>query len=504
MEFAPLNLATPVFDFARKDPDRLQLRGPLTEPRVEITRGQLASLIARRAQQLSADMNEGDRLLLIAPTTPEFVVEFFAAQSIGLTVVAVNPLATTREIDYFIDDSGANRVVAHPAVAQAGQESAEKAGIAFELCQLITPADLAELPPFDDFTPVERKGEDVAVLLYTSGTTGRPKGAMLTVSNLTNAARIGGIDSKMTEDDRGGTSLPLFHVFGLSSVLMVAVAHGTQLTLLPRFDPVEQLKVMSHDKLTVVSGVPTMWNAIVHAPEGDYDFSHMRFALSGGASAAVELIRKFEERFGAVLTEGYGLTETSAMVSMNPLDGVRKPGSVGLPLPELEYCIKDLTGAEVPAGEVGEVCSRGPVNMPGYWKREDATAEAIDEDGWFHTGDLGRVDEDGYLYIVDRLKDLIIHGGYNVYPREIEEVMYEHPGVLEAAVLGTDDDHYGQIVTAVITPMPGVTLTEEEIEKFARERLSAYKIPRIIKFVDALPKGPSGKILKRAIDVSQL
>ena len=202
VEFAPLNLATPVFDFARKDPDRLQLRGPLTEPRVEITRGQLASLVARRAQQLSADMNEGDRVLLIAPTTPEFVVEFFAAQSIGLTVVAVNPLATTREIDYFIDDSGANRVVAHPAVAQAGQESAEKAGIAFELCQLITPADLAELPPFDDFTPVERKGEDVAVLLYTSGTTGRPKGAMRTVSNLTNAARIGGIASQMTDDDQ--------------------------------------------------------------------------------------------------------------------------------------------------------------------------------------------------------------------------------------------------------------------------------------------------------------
>lgn len=504
MEFTPLNLATPVFTFARKDPDRLQLRGPLTEPRVEITRGQLATLVAQRAEQLGKELNRGDRVLLIAPTTPEFVVEFFAAQAVGLTVVAVNPLATPRELDYFIKDSEASRVIAYPAVADAAKQACAETGVEFEACQVITPDVLSQLPELGDFTPVERDGEDPAVLLYTSGTTGRPKGAILTVNNLANAARIGGINSKMTEEDRGGTSLPLFHVFGLSSVLMVSIAHGTQLTLLPRFNPVDQLEVISHDKLTVVSGVPTMWNAIVHAPEGDYDFSHLRFALSGGASAAIEIIRKFEERFQAVLTEGYGLTETSAMVSMNPLEGVRKPGSVGVPLPDLEFCIKDDDGNMVPPGEVGEVCSRGPVNMPGYWNRPDATADAIDEDGWFHTGDLGRVDEDGYLYIVDRLKDLIIHGGYNVYPREIEEALYEHPGILEAAVLGTADEHYGQTVTAVITPMPGVTLTEDEIDKFTRERLSAYKIPRIIKFVDALPKGPSGKILKRAIDITEL
>lgn len=495
------NLAQPLFAHAAQNPDKVQILGPLTTPRLTLTRGVLAALVARRAQQLATLMKPGERLLLVAPTTAEFVVEFFAAQAAGLTVVAVNPLATSREVDYFIEDSGASRVVAHPALADASKESASAAGVEFELTELVTSGLLSKLEPVGDFVPVGRRPDEVAVLLYTSGTTGRPKGAMLTVANVTSAARIGGTNSHVSEDDRFGTSLPLFHVFGLASVLMVAVTFGCQLTLLPRFDPVEQLEVITHDKLTVVAGVPTMWNAIVHVPDGDYDFSALRFALSGGASAALELIRMFESRFGAALTEGYGLTETSAMATMNPLDGVRKPGSVGLPLPELEICIKDMDGQELPAGDVGEVCTRGPVNMAGYWKRDDATAAAIDADGWFHTGDLGRVDSDGYLYIVDRLKDLIIHGGYNVYPREIEEVLYEHPGVLEAAVVGKADDHYGQVVTAVITPMPGVTLTEDEIDKFTRERLSAYKIPRIIKFVDALPKGPSGKILKRAIEV---
>ncbi|WAL41142.1 AMP-binding protein [Brevibacterium sp. BRM-1] len=501
MEQSSHNLIDPLLEHARTRPDEVFLRGPLSEPRLELTWAQLTGLIAPRTRELAALYAQGERVILIAPTTAEFVIEYYAAQAAGLTVVAVNPLSTPRELAYYIADSGASAIHAHPATAEAGETAAREAGIPFAALTTVGAESVAAAAREDlgALSPARLPAEHVATMLYTSGTTGRPKGAMLTVRNLLDSGRNGVEASGLTTDDRSGTALPLFHVFGLASVLICAVAAGGQLTLLPRFDAVELMRVMDTDRLTLVAGVPTMWNAITHAPEGEYDFSSLRFALSGGASIAVGLMRRFEERFGARIAEGYGLTETTAQATLNRWDGVIKPGTVGTDLPNIETKIVALDGTDADVDEVGEVCVRGSIVMAGYWNRPEATAEAIDADGWFRTGDLGSKDADGYLSIVDRLKEMIIHGGYNVYPREIEEVLYEHPGVLEAAVIGSPDEHYGQIVAAAITPMPGVELTAAEIEAFCRERLSAYKIPRIIRFLEALPKGATGKIQKREI-----
>ncbi|MCQ9369148.1 long-chain fatty acid--CoA ligase [Brevibacterium sp. 50QC2O2] len=526
------NVADIVFANAQADPQRIAVRGPLPaepgDPRLEITRAQLAGLVTARAQELTAAYSVGERIVLICPTTAEFVVEFFAAQAAGLIVVPVNPLSTARELRHFLSDSGASAVIAHPVCNSAAQkavaELSEGAGtgaapaggatdaeaaagsapaLAYADIALIDAARLgaATEAGWESYQPVPRTGEDVAVLLYTSGTTGNPKGAILTVDNLVATGRMCCEACGGTPDDVFATALPLFHVFGLVSVLLSAMNCGAPITLLPRFNPIEYLQVIQTDRVTVTGGVPTMWNAVVHAP-GDYDVSSLRIAISGGASIAAEVMRQFEQRFGATITEGYGLTETTANASVNPRDGRIVVGSVGLPTNgQPELCVKDDEGNRVAPGEVGEVCVKGVNVMAGYWNNPEATAKVFDDEGFFHTGDLGRMDEDGYLYIVDRLKDLIIHGGYNVYPREVEEVLYEHPGILEVAVIGIPDEKYGQTVTAVITPMPGVTLTEDEIEAYTRENLAAYKIPRRIVFVESLPKGATGKILKRSIEV---
>ena len=500
MELHTHNLASLVPAHAAQNPDRVFLRGPLAQERLELSWADTAALISARAAAYAQDFTRGDRVVFIAPTTPEFVVDYLAMQAAGITTVAVNPLSTVRELDYYIEDSGASAVVAHPSVAQAGEAAAQGRSIPFIPTPLITSRAAAQAHgSAGPLQPTDLPPAHVATLLYTSGTTGRPKGAMLTVTNLLDAGRNGVEVSGLTAEDRSGSALPLFHVFGLSSVLISILTAGGELTLLPRFDPVECLATMDADRLTVTAGVPTMWNAMVHAPQGEYNFSELRLALSGGASAPVELLRAFEARFAAQIAEGYGLTETTAQATLTPFWDVIKPGSVGIDLPGIETKIVTLEGRDADPCEVGEVLVRGSIVMAGYWNRPADTAEAIDSDGWFHTGDLGRKDTDGYLFIVDRLKEMIIHGGYNVYPREIEEVLYEHPGVLEAAVVGSPDDHYGQTVAAAITPLPGVTITKEEVEAFARERLASYKIPRLIKFVEALPKGGTGKILKREI-----
>ena len=252
------------------------------------------------------------------------------------------------------------------------------------------------------------------------------------------------------------------------------------------------------DEISIISGVPTMWMSVLTNADGAAT-PNLRLVSSGGAAIAGEVIRKVEARFSAPVAEGYGLTETAGLGTFNPLFGTRKVGSVGPSTPGFEVKVIDVDGASLPAGEVGEVVLRGPAVMLGYWKKPEATAEVLDDEGWFRTGDLGKLDDDGYLFIVDRIKDLIIHGGYNVYPREVEEVLYEIPGVAQASVVGTPDEKYGQQVTAVIALSPGAHLDAAEVERFARENLAAYKIPRIIEFVEELPKGPSGKILKREI-----
>ncbi len=346
----------------------------------------------------------------------------------------------------------------------------------------------------------DRDGSDTAVILYTSGTTGTPKGAELTHDNLYENAQVT-VETlfEFTCDDVVLGALPLFHVFGQTCALNASIYAGSLLTMLPRFDPKKGLETIDRDKVTVFEGVPTMFNAFLHEPDRDaYDTSSLRVCCSGGAAMPLEVLKGFEEAFGCVVLEGYGLSETSPVASFNHPHGIRKAGSIGTPIRGVEMMVADDDGKAVAAGEVGEIAIKGPNVMKGYWNRPDATAEAM-KDGWFFTGDMAKRDEDGLYFIVDRKKDLIIRGGYNVYPREIEEVLYEHPGVLEAAVIGVPHPSLGEEIAAVVVAKGGELLDVEELKAFVKDQVAGYKYPRVLWLVDELPKGPTGKILKREI-----
>jgi long-chain acyl-CoA synthetase len=294
--------------------------------------------------------------------------------------------------------------------------------------------------------------------------------------------------------------LPLFHSFGQTCTLNAAVATGACLTLLPRFDPAQALRMLADHRATVFAGVPTMYGAMLQVPDRtDYDLSALRSCMSGGAAMPVEVLRRFEDAFGCIVLEGYGLSETSPVASFNHPDRERKPGSIGTPIRGVEMRVVDEAGVEAPRGEVGEIAIRGHNVMKGYWNKPEATAEAVSADGWFRTGDIGRVDEDGYYFIVDRKKDLIIRGGYNIYPREIEEVLYEHPDVAEAAVIGMPHAELGEEVGAAVVVKPGATVTPDQLRAHVKANVAAYKYPRRVWLVDALPKTSTGKILKREI-----
>ncbi|MEU4483122.1 AMP-binding protein [Micromonospora sp. NPDC023966] len=296
-------------------------------------------------------------------------------------------------------------------------------------------------------------------------------------------------------------ALPLFHSFGQTIALNCAVASGACLTLLPRFDAAQALEILVRHRVTVFAGVPTMYAALLQAAGSDEpDLSALRTCVSGGAALPVELLRRFEEKLGCIILEGYGLSETSQVASFNHPDRPRKAGTIGTPIEGVEMDVWTVEGKPAPTGEVGEIVIRGHNVMKGYWRRPDATAEAI-LDGWFRTGDLGTQDEEGYYRIVDRTKDLVIRGGFNVYPREVEEILYEHPAVAEAAVLGTPHPTLGEEVVAVVALRPGTSATPEELRDHVKRQIAAYKYPRQVWIVPALPKGPTGKILKRSIVV---
>jgi long-chain acyl-CoA synthetase len=347
----------------------------------------------------------------------------------------------------------------------------------------------------------ETDEDDTAVILYTSGTTGKPKGAELTHMNL---FRNADVSSRTTCEIAGGDvvlgALPLFHSFGQTVGMNSSLKVGACLTLVPKFDPGEALATMQRDGVTHFYGVPTMFGALLHHPEREsYDTSALRTCITGGASMPVEVLRGFEEAFGAVVLEGYGLSETSPVASSNHPDMERKPGSIGTPIEGVEMQVVDEDDNPVAQGEVGEIVIRGHNIMKGYWQRPDATEEAM-KGGWFHSGDMARTDEDGYFYIVDRKKDLIIRGGYNVYPREVEEVLFEHPKIREAAVIGVPHDEWGEEIGAAVVLHDGEELPPEEVSSYVKERIAAYKYPRVVWFLDDLPKGPTGKILKREIE----
>jgi long-chain acyl-CoA synthetase len=333
----------------------------------------------------------------------------------------------------------------------------------------------------------DRAEDDTAVILYTSGTTGTPKGAELTHLNLARNAEIATALFSLTEQDVVLGALPLFHSFGQTCALNACVRVGGLLTLLPRFDADKALQIIERDRVTVFEGVPTMYAGMLHSPlAGQTDTSTLRLCASGGAAMPVEIMRAFEEKFGCIILEGYGLSETSPVASFNHPDRPRKPGSIGTPIQGTEMKVIADDGADVPAGEVGEIVIRGHNVMKGYWGRPEATTETM-RDGWFRTGDMARVDEDGYFFIVDRKKDMIIRGGFNVYPREIEEVLYEHPAVAEAAVLGVPHAELGEEIAAVVALKPGREAEPDELRDFVKEQVAAYKYPRRVVLVDELP-----------------
>jgi long-chain acyl-CoA synthetase len=428
----------------------------------ELTYAQLDDASARVAARLRArGIQPGDRVGVMLANVPEFAFAYYGVLRMGAIVVPMNPLLKPREIAHFMEDSGAALILDDPAAL---------------------PGDADPDPRVEPREPT-----DTAVILYTSGTTGKPKGAELTHGNLMrNAAAMVELLSASEHDVVLG-ALPLFHSFGQTVGLNLAVATGACLALVPRFAPGAVLDVVERRRVTIFEGVPTMYAALLNEP-GERDASSLRVCVSGGAALPLEVLRGFEQRFGCVVLEGYGLSETSPVASFNRADGLRKAGSIGIPIDGVEMKLVD-----------GEIAIRGHNVMKGYWGMAEATARAIDADGWFLTGDLGRVDEDGCFYIVDRKKDLIIRGGYNVYPREVEEVLYEHPAVREAAVVGIPHPSLGEEVGAAVV-LKG-DAGEEELRAFVKAQIAAYKYPRHIWFLDELPKGATGKILKRAIEV---
>ncbi len=492
------NVAEAAWTHARTDPDRIAIRGagdPWTYGDLQQRSAAFAGAVA------AAGIVPGDRVLLSAPSVPEFAAAYFALHAAGAAVVTVNTMATKPEIEYVIADAECKLVVVWHEVGSAPADAAAAQGVP---CWTLEPdAAISAGDPLTDLHDAAL--EDTATILYTSGTTGRPKGAQLTTGNVVACARIFSDVLEVTPDDRFGTGLPLFHVFGQAVVMGTTIRAGASLSLLSPFTPGAMLEMLRRDELTLMAGVPTMWNAMLHAA-GDFgpeDFTSLRLAASGGASLPAEVMRAFTDRFGCLILEGYGLTETTGAATFNGIHRERKTGAVGIALPECQVEIRGEDGKPVPTGEVGEVYVTGSVIMKGYYNRPEATAEAL-VDGWLRSGDLGTMDEDGDVRIVDRLKDLIIRGGYNVYPREVEEVLYEHPDIVEVAVIGVPDDHLGEEIAAVIAPREGAQIDPVALKAWTKERLSAYKVPRLVQLVDALPKGPTGKVLKRAIDADEV
>ncbi|WP_405912224.1 long-chain fatty acid--CoA ligase [Streptomyces sp. NBC_00963] len=490
------NLATLLAASAHTYGDRPAVRQDDTV----LSYAQLDAACARVAALLrTAGVGPGDRVALCLPNTPDFPVAYYGVLRAGGVVVPLNPLLKAREAAFALRDSGASMVLAHSQAAEEAAAAAAQTGV--ECLVMDSDSGAARLRAVEPRPEtVERSESDTAVILYTSGTTGTPKGAELTHRNLmTNAATATETVLQLGPDDVLFGGLPLFHAFGQTCALNTAVASGASLTLLPRFEPQRALDILRRDAVTVFLGVPTMYTSLLRTgTPAATALPALRLAVSGGASLPVEVLHGFEREFNVPVLEGYGLSETSPVVSFNPVDRPRKPGSIGRPIRGVEMKLVTGDGTVAGPGEVGEIAIRGDDVMKGYWNRPEATAEAI-RDGWFASGDLARVDEEGYYFIVDRKKDLIIRGGYNVYPREIEEVLYEHPAVAEAAVVGVPHELHGQEVAAAVTLRPGVRATAEELRAYVRERVAPYKYPRIVTLAESLPKGATGKILKREI-----
>ncbi len=448
----------------------------------------------------------GDRCVVMMPNSPGFIMAYYALARMGAVTVPVNPVYRRGELEHIFSDSGARGFIGHadfldepaPVIASLPEMSilAVEGGSA--------PDGFARL---DELFDRGREGAtartdagDPCSIIYTSGTTGLPKGAVLTHGSLSGDVRsVAGLRTHQPGDVVIGV-LPLFHIYGQIHVVNLSMMSGLTVMLFDRFDPDRVIEAIEREKSTVLYAVPTMINRLVEvASQRPLERSSLRFCVSGGASLPVEVLKRFEEAFGTWIMEGYGLTECSSTCLEN-WPGQTRAGSIGFPTPGFEVRIVDEEDRDVPQGEVGELVVRGPGVMKEYLNQPEATEKAL-SGGWLHTGDLASRDEDGYVFIVDRKKDLIIRGGYNVYPREVEEVLYSHPAVLEAAVLGIPHPDLGEEVATAVVLKPGEGATAEELRSFVKERIAPYKYPRVIAFVDELPKSSTGKILKREIDL---
>ncbi|MGE7781255.1 long-chain-fatty-acid--CoA ligase [Peribacillus sp. NPDC097264] len=460
-------------------------------------------------------VQKGDRVALMLPNCPQYVIAYYGALTAGAIITQVNPMLVERELQQILQDSGAETIVVldglYPKVKSVQPNGNVKNVIVVSL--QTSEADFQPDVAFDQFLktgdgniiPVSFDSvNDIAVLQYTGGTTGRSKGAMLThrniLANVIQSYEFFKHELKMGRE-RTLTVIPLFHVFGMQSAMNLSIYTAGDSIMLPRFEIEEVLETIKREQPTTFPGVPTMYVALTNHPKAEeYGMDSIHLCNSGSAPMPVELLREFERKSGAKILEGYGLSEASPTTHCNPAFAERKPGSVGIGFPSTDYKVVDLGEglSEVSPGELGELVVKGPQVMKGYWNMPEETAVTL-RDGWLYTGDIAKVDEDGYLYIVDRKKDLIIASGYNIYPRDVEEVLYEHPAVQEAVVIGVPDAYRGESVKAVLVLKSNQETSEQEIIDYCRKNLSAYKVPQLVEFRDALPKTNVGKILRRAL-----
>jgi len=503
-----LNMAISLVESARRDPAKTAVL--LGENKLSYAELNAASSKVANALK-SLGVRPGDKVALMLPNVPQFPIVYYGILKLGATVVPLNVLFKAGEIDYHLQDADAVALF-------AWEELIDEAKKGFDLAETCKYLIVVNLPGSDALpegaisynallataSPACELSwtmpDDTAVILYTAGTTGRPKGAELTHFNMFyNAAFCADRLVGATPRDVIAAALPLFHSFGQTCAMNLAIYAGATLSMLPHFAPQAALEMFQRDRVTLFAGVPTMYFYLLNFPEADkYDLSALRLCVSGGAALPVEVMKAFEKKYNVVILEGYGLSETSPVASFNVREQRRKPGSIGIPIWGTEMRVVDDEDVHMPVGALGEIVIRGHNVMKGYYKRPEATAEVM-RNGWFHTGDIARMDEEGYFYIVDRKKDMIIHGGFNVYPREVEDVLYAHPAVSEVAVVGVPDEALGEEVKALVVLKPGMTATAEELMAYCQERVASFKCPRIVEFRDSLPKGAAGRILKREL-----
>ena len=470
-----------------------------------VTYGEVREQAARlRAGLVHLGLDPGDRVGIVCANTPSFVEAWLGVLGAGLVAVPLNPASPARELSRELASIGARAVVVGPA-GVAPFSGVDRAALpVLEHVIECRGGDLPGSVALDDLVAppteiVDRGDDDLAVLMFTSGTAGAPKAAMLTHGNL--LANLGQVQSVPAAargaDDVGFGLLPMFHIFGLNVVLNTTLLTGSRIVLVERFDPHGTFELIREHGITTMTGPPTMWAALAAVPDAPADaFAGVRIAASGAAKLPVEVAERLEARFGLHLGEGYGLTESSPVVTNSVGTGAPR-GSIGRPLPGVEMRLVDDEGDDVLVGDAGEIWVRGPNVFRGYWNDLEATDAALTRDGWLRTGDVGVVDDDGFLFIVDRVKDLVIVSGFNVYPAEVEEALVEHPAVAEAAVVGVPHPHTGEAIRAYVVTVPDAPVDEDELVAFVGERLARYKCPGSIEFVTEIPRGLGGKILRR-------